>query len=90
MRAKRLSCVVCLLSHGAQVCSETFLYQLTMLLQVGSTDSGGNTSLHLAVVTGSIPMVQVGGLFTPKYHLFLYLLFPGVAGVWRGLEGEER
>lgn len=43
VRAKRLSCVVCLLSHGAQV---------------GSTDSGGNTPLHLAVVTGSIPMVQ--------------------------------
>ena len=41
---QRLSCVVCLLSHGADV---------------NSPDAAGLTPLHLAVEKGHLPSIQV-------------------------------
>ena len=58
--------------------------------QVESTDSGGNTPLHLAVLTGSIPMVQVGTILPPTISPILplpkaVLVF---GGDWRARNGE--
>ena len=53
-RAKRLSCVVCLLSAGAQV---------------DSPDSAGCTALHLAVATGHLPTIQALLVFGADWRL---------------------
>ena len=52
--AQRLSCQVCLLSHGAQV---------------DSPDTLGNTPLHLAVEKGHLPSVQALLVFGADWNL---------------------
>jgi len=54
VKHKRLSCVVCLLSHGAVV---------------NEVDSEGNTALHIAVVTGHMPSIQALLVFGANYKL---------------------
>lgn len=54
VKYKRLSCVVCLLSHGARV---------------DDSDGEGNTALHLAIMTGHLPSIQALLVFRANYSL---------------------
>ena len=54
VRHKRLSCIVCLLSHGARV---------------DDTDSEGNSALHLATITGHLPSIQALLVFRANFCL---------------------
>jgi len=54
VKHKRLSCVVCLLSHGATV---------------DQTDSDGNTALHLACFVGHLPCIQALLVFGSDFSL---------------------
>ena len=54
VKYKRLSCLVCLLSHGARV---------------DDTDEEGNSALHLATITGHLPSIQALLVFRASFHL---------------------